>query len=222
MQITAPQSEQELLQRCHNIAGLTLLELATKTGATLPKDLLHAKGWAGQLLETYLGATAGCKAEPDFLEIGIELKTIPVNADGSPRESTYVCHVPMKDHVGITWHESTVYKKLAKVLWIPIEAEPSIPLSHRKVGMPLLWQPSANQEAALRQDWEELMEIIALGKVESITAHHGVYLQIRPKAADSHVKTLGIGVEGEQIQTLPRGFYLRTVFTKQILNEHYF
>ena len=40
-------------------------------------------------------------------------------------------------------------------------------------------------EKILQQDWEELIETVSLGKVETLNAKLGVYLQIRPKAADS-------------------------------------
>jgi len=47
---------------------------------------------------------------------------------------------------------------------------------------PFLWSPTIVQEQQLRQDWEELMELIALGKIEQITARLGQYLQLRPQS----------------------------------------
>jgi DNA mismatch repair protein MutH len=61
------------------------------------------------------------------------------------------------------------------------------------------------------------MDMIATGELEQITAHQGQYLQIRPKAANTKTLRNGINDEGEEILTLPRGFYLRTSFTKQLL-----
>ena len=55
----------------------------------------HAKGWAGQLIELYLGATAGSKQQQDFPTLGVELKTIPVSPDAKPLETTYVCITPL-------------------------------------------------------------------------------------------------------------------------------
>jgi len=57
-------------------------------------------------------------------------------------------------------------------------------------------------------------------RTEQNTAHHGQYLQILPKASNSKSLCKGINSEGEEILTLPRGFYLRTILTKQILNQH--
>jgi DNA mismatch repair protein MutH len=219
--ILPPKNEAELLERATQLAGLSLAQIAKTYSYKLPKNLLHAKGFVGQLLEQVLGATAGVKSQPDFEALAVELKSIPIDNNGKPSESTYVCTVPMLSHVGLRWHESVVYKKLAHVLWIPIQSDDNIPIPERKIGMPLLWRLPQAYENTLKQDWEELMEFICLGKVESITAYQGVYLQIRPKAADSRALREAIGKNGEKIKTLPRGFYLRANFTRLILDQHY-
>ena len=63
------------------------------------------------------------------------------------------------------------------------------------------------------------MELVALGQIESITAHHGQVLQLRPKAANGRALTCAIGRQGQLIQTRPRGFYLRATFTQQLLHQ---
>ncbi len=217
-----PRSEDELLARATEIAGATLAALAERQAAAVPADNRRAKGWAGQLIEACLGASAGSRSEPDFQLIGVELKTIPVSAGGEPRESTYVCSVPLAgDAASGGWQGSNVQRKLARVLWMPIVADPSTAPGDRVLGWPLLWSPSPQEESALRIDWQELMDMVCLGELESISAHHGTCLQIRPKAADSRARRWGIGESGEQVRTLPRGFYLRPSFTRAILARHY-
>lgn len=222
MTVTAPPgSEDELLARSRAMAGLTLGQLAERRGQRAPDDLRRAKGWAGQLIEASLGADAASLSEPDFQALGVELKTLPVNRQGQPRESTYVCVVPLDAPGGVTWESSCVWRKLRRVLWVPVEADPDIPLAQRRIGTALLWSPLPEQEAALRTDWEELMDMVCLGELEKITARHGVHLQIRPKAADSRALCWATGESGERILTLPRGFYLRPAFTAAILRRHY-
>ena len=214
-----PQSETELLTRARMLAGETLATLARKAEVAMPKDLRHAKGWVGQLLEWHLGATAGSKPEQDFQELGIELKTLPIDQAGKPLESTFVCVTPLLGITGIRWEQSNVRNKLSRVLWIPVEGSRDIPLAARRIATPFIWSPDVAQEAQLRQDWEELMELVALGRIESITAHHGEVLQLRPKAANGQALTSAIGRQGQLIQTRPRGFYLRTLFTQQLLQQ---
>ena len=215
--ILPPKTEQELIDRCQNLAGKTLGMIALELGISVPNDLNHHKGWVGNLLEQYLGADAGNKAEPDFVGLGIEMKTLPLNAQGQPKESTYVCTVSMQQTGELSWQDSWVRRKLAHVLWVPVEAETTIRIADRYVGSPWLWQPSQQQSVVLQADWEELMDRIVLGEQSEITAKEGEYLQIRPKAASSKVLVNGVSSLGASEKINPKGFYLRAVFTRQLL-----
>lgn len=216
-----PTSEEELLERCRAIAGLSLQQLAARHGIEVPENLRRQKGWVGQLVELALGADAQSLAEPDFRAIGVELKTLPVDASGRPRESTYVCTVPLEEGLEANWESSWIRRKLARVLWLPVEAEPSIPLGQRRIGSALLWSPDAEESDLLRRDWEELGEMILSGELEQISARMGSVLQIRPKAANARVRTRSVGADGEAIITNPRGYYLRPAFTRRLLQRHF-
>lgn len=213
-----PQTLEQLLSQAQSIAGLTFGELADELHILVPPDLKRDKGWGGMLLERALGATAGSKAEQDFSHLGVELKTLPINAEGYPLETTFVSLAPLVQNSGVKWENSHVRHKLSCVLWMPIEGSRHIPLRERHIGTPILWKPTAEQERQLKQDWEELMDLIVLGKLEKITARIGEVMQLRPKGANSRAVTKGIGKNGEIIDTLPLGFYLRKEFTAQILN----
>jgi DNA mismatch repair protein MutH len=77
----------------------------------------------------------------------------------------------------------------------------------------------ASLDAALAADYDEIMGLVGIGRIEDVTAHLGEHLQIRPKARDGSARTLTFGREGEHISTVPRGFYLRTRFTEHVLNS---
>lgn len=216
-----PQSEQELYQRALALTGYTLGELARQASLTIPRNLKRHKGWVGLLLEHYLGASAGSKPEQDFPQINVELKTIPVSSQGKPLETTFVCVAPLTGNIGVCWKTSHVKYKLQRVLWVPVEGDRAIPLAERHIGTPLLWSPNQQEEQQLRCDWEELMDLIVLGKVETITARHGEVLQIRPKAANNRALTEAIGQQGQPITTLPRGFYLKKNFTAALLARYF-
>ena len=221
MSVQPPRSEEELLNRARLLAGLSFADLATKFNQPIPKDARHAKGWMGQLVEISLGATASSLAEPDFQLIGIELKTLPLTNNGKPKESTYVCTVPLTKLHEQQWSTSWLKKKLQRVLWLPIEADKKIPIAERHIGNAILWSPNDEELSQLQQDWEELMELVCLGKLDQITSHMGKYLQIRPKGANAKSLTTTLDEEGNIIKTLPRGFYLRPEFTQRIIQSHY-
>ncbi|WP_192506787.1 DNA mismatch repair endonuclease MutH [Pseudoalteromonas aurantia] len=216
-----PATINELMQRVNDIAGITLGELAAQYQFKTPEHLLKEKGWPGQLLEYVLGASAGSKPVPDFELLGIELKSLPIGYNGKPLETTYVTTVPLTGLTGATFHDSNVKKKLAHVLWLPVLAERALQPIDRIIGSGFLWQPNTDQINQLQRDWEEQIELIALGKIEQISGHLGEVMQIRPKAANSKALTDVIGPHGKLTKTLPRGFYLKTKFTQQILTEHF-
>lgn len=206
-----------LMQRAQRLAGLSLGELAQLANIAVPADFRRHKGWSGQLIERWLGAEAGSKPEQDFAHLGIELKTLPLSHQLLPLETTYVCYAHLTGNQGISWETSNLYNKLRTVLWVPIQGERAIAPCDRVVGTAILWQPSTQQLAVLQQDWEEIMDMICLGKVEQIDAKIGQALQLRPKAANGKALTAAIGEDGQAIMTRPRGFYLRKSFTQQIL-----
>ena len=217
----APGSEVELLARADALAGRVLGEVAAEYALAVPATIRRGKGWTGIVIEHALGADAGSRPEPDFRLICVELKTIPIGPNRRPLESTYVCTVPLAGGAAPNWRDSNVRRKLARVLWVPFEGDRSIALPDRRIGAPLLWSPSRDEELALAGDWETLMDRIMLGRVEEISAREGECLQIRPKAANAAARRLAIGASGAREPTLPRGFYLRASFTAAILEQHY-
>jgi DNA mismatch repair protein MutH len=219
--VTPPATELELMTRAQALAGMTLSELAQRCELPVPPDLRRAKGFVGGLVERLLGASAGSRAVPDFPELEIELKTLPVDRAGAPLESTFVCTIPLMEIGDVEWASSRVRRKLSHVLWMPVQGDRDIPVGERRLGQPLMYRLTEEDEAQLRSDWEELAGLIGRGHVESLTGHLGRFLQIRPKAAHSRARRLGFDADGVPFAALPRGFYLRASFTGALLKRHF-
>jgi DNA mismatch repair protein MutH len=148
--IAPPESEAELLSRVWDLAGLTLGELGARVDVEVPDESVRGKGVAGQILEKALGATAASRAEPDFVRLGIELKTIPLDAAGKPKESTFVCSISLSAMADTDWEQSVVLKKLSKVLFVPVEAASETPLRDRRIGRAYLWEPTCRDDRPRR------------------------------------------------------------------------
>ena len=215
MAVPPPRDERELLRRALDLEGRTLADIATEVGAPIPASGVRAKGKVGELIERALGARAGTASVPDFTHLGIELKTIPVDDAGRVQESTFVCRVSLHDADRAEWDTSPARAKLACVLWVPVVVPRDG--SPPRVGRSMLWRPTADEEAMLRADFEEIMGTIGVGGIEGVTAHAGEALQLRPKASSGRARTWAFGAEGERIATVPRGFYLRARFTARIV-----
>lgn len=217
--IPPPRDEAELLARARALGGRSVAEIASALGAVAGGDPVRTKGSAGAILERALGASGGSSRVHDFPHLGVELKTIPVDARGVPIESTYVCTLSLADAESQEWATSWVRAKLGRVLFVPLVGEAEIAWPDRVVGAPVLWSPTPEQEQVLQADFDEVVGLIGVGRIEEVTAHLGRWLQVRPKAAHGRVRTLAFGAEGEAIATVPRGFYLRARFTGAVLAD---
>lgn len=202
-----PQTEEQLMHRVNTICGMTINELANQLRIPIPNDFKRAKGFAGQIIELALGATAGSKPIQDFPNLGIELKTIPINKYGLPSETTHVCIIQQDKICGQCFENSNFLNKIKKVLWLPIEGDKDINYSERHIGQGFLWTLKGEEYNNLKTDWEEIMEEISVNGIEQISAKLGVYMQVRPAGKINNVKQYG--------------FYLRKEFTTPIIQKFF-
>ncbi len=210
-----PRSEELLLSRARALAGHPLGTIARNHAMPVPATLHRAKGWTGVLIERALGATATSRAMPDFPHLGVELKTIPVDDRGRPRQSTYVCTAPLSTADLGSWSDSWVRRKLSRVLWVPIVGDGAP--GERRVGTAFLWTPSPEESRQLEADWSEFNALVALGDLSRIDGKLGKALQVRPKAADAGARTWALDDRAAWVRDHPRGFYLRPSFTAAVV-----
>ncbi|MFO0692691.1 MAG: DNA mismatch repair protein MutH [Polyangiales bacterium] len=216
--VAEPRSEEELHRRARALAGRTIGEVAAELGLALPIDTTRGKGFVGSMVERALGATAGSRSLPDFPALGVELKTIPVDPSGAPKESTFVCSIPLPSIAEVDFEHSTVAKKLERVLFVLVEAK-GAELASRRIGTSFFWTPDETERRILADDYDALARLLAEGAFDRITAHLGVALQVRPKAANASIRRRGVAWDGSLEWTLPRGFYLRSRFTGRVIRR---
>src|SRR5450432_4910667 len=144
-----------LLAHARALVGVELGELADGLGLPVPAGLVRTKGWSGQVLEHELGVALGGARGPDFAALGVELKTVPVTPTLVPLESTAVCQIDPIAIAAESWDTSYVREKLARVLFVAL-AVPAAARSvgERRVAAVRLWSPDAEEERALRDDFE--------------------------------------------------------------------
>ena len=219
--VSPPQNFEELISYLNAINGKSLDELSKKVGLKLPSSTLHGKGFAGELIELCIGASAGNAAIPDFPNLWLELKTIPVGEDLKPLESTFISYAPLTNIRNLTFEESSLFAKISRVLFVIVLAPRNLEISKRKVLGYFFWQPSSTELALIKEDFNELMEMVKIGNVEKISAKIGTVIQMRPKCANGKQTTDCIGPDGNFIKTRPRGFYMRRCFTQKLLERYW-
>lgn len=125
----APRTEAELEARARDLAGLTVRELAERMGLTLPPSSARGKGFAGTLAELALGADAGNRSEPDFIELRVELKTIPLDSRGRP--SRRPSSAPSRSPTSSSSNSKTLpcITSSAASSFCPSKGRPSLPIA---------------------------------------------------------------------------------------------
>ncbi len=218
--ITPPQNFDELIANLNFIVGKSLTELAEFARLPVPIDTLHGKGFTGELIEQCLGASAANQSIPDFPELGLELKSIPVDDNLCPLESTFLCYAPLTGIRHYSFETSPLYSKITRVLFVLIRASRELDFDERVVLGYFFYTPTEEELNIVRNDFNELYELVKTGNVEKINARIGQIIQMRPKGANGKVLTECIGPNGEIIKTRPRGFYMRRAFTQKLIKQN--
>ena len=96
---------------------------------------------------------------------------------------------------------------------------PKVRYEERYIAGFHFWSPSSEDKTVIKNDYDELMEMVATGRIDDITARLGTIMQLRPKAADGKALTDCPGPDGEIIKVRPRGFYMRRSFMLELLSR---
>jgi len=216
-----PPDEHALFSRARAFEGARLVDVARALALDFSDDERAGrapipKGKVGELVERALGLARSHAAAPDLASMGIEVKTLPVDAGGRVHESTYVCRLGQEDVRDAPWARSRARKKLARVLFVLVEPA-ALALAERRIGRALLWSPDADEDAILEADYEDHRDLVVRGLVDLVSASRGHALQVRPKARDAATRGRGFDDDGERVRVAPRGFYLRPTFTARVL-----
>jgi DNA mismatch repair protein MutH len=198
---------------------VTVAELADGLGLPVPAGRLRSKGWSGQIIERELGAGDGHGRGQDFAALGIELKTVPVNQELVPLESTAVCQIDPIVIAGESWETSYLRQKLSQVLWVALRVSSrEASVGDRQVVAVRLWTPAPEEQALLAADFELFVrDFFRRGRGAEITGHQGQVLQVRPKGRNAADLRRAFGPTGEPTTIGKCGFYLRPAFVASIL-----
>lgn len=195
--------------------GQRMCEIAQIKGFALK----NRKGDIGQIVEQLFGVKPSSYAGPDLPELGIEIKTLPVNLCGAVIENTYVNKIslPFRE---TDFEHSCLWQKIKKIIFVPVIGDKQDKLENRRLGQPFIWEASGGEFRQLKQDWLDLTQYLRLGMWTLINSKLGEILHIRPKAA--HGRDLStFDALGQEHCILPMGFYLRKSFTQLLIEKNY-
>lgn len=196
---------QEALKRITVLKGQDLRPLADRLGVTVKKDGKPNKGWAGHVIERYLGLPLNSAQSPNFGSW--ELKVVPLRhlKDGSLtiKETMAVTMIDPYEVVAKPFEDSHLFNKLQKILIVSriFENKEETSAILHNVAEFDLDDPEIFRQ--VKADYDLVRETIRTKGFSSLTGKMGVLIQPRTKGP-GHGST-------------SRAFYARTGFVKKLL-----
>lgn len=201
-------SAEEVLERALRLSGCRVGNLQQKHPLQEKQvNLLTNKGGLGQVIEQTIYPSNLNLPGPDIPSLGLEIKSLPVSAQGRPLSSLFVCVAPRCEPPD--FEASLPASKLRHVLFVPYHQAPGVLLKDAQIGSAFLWRPTNLLWQALRSDWEELSLALRLGEQRELSAHYGTLLQIRPKARNNQDCRAFLSSDGYNVEAKRCGYYLR-------------
>lgn len=212
-------TEAELLNKAQSLKGKTISDLLEGN------DIIKGKGAIGNLIEEYgFGLPNNNDAEPDFKNLGIELKVFPLKklskGQLTAKERTKICSINYKGLIKENWPDSHARNKLKKILFVFYLYDKSFPVKSKILDF-LLFELEKSNEPLLKEDWEITKNEVSQGRAHLLSESQNKVLA----ASRSGAGKLPENQWPEQpIQTLSvrarqRAFSLKPSFTKTLWFE---
>jgi len=204
--ITQSLNRKEALRLISLLAGKDLRLMADQFGVPVWKDGRKNKGWAGLVIEQYLGLPQNSRQAPDFGDW--ELKVVPLRRDAGGnlrvKESMAITMIEPAEVLANRFEDSHLYDKLRSMIVVSriYEGPQEIRSLLHSAAEFDLDNPRIQQQ--VKADYETIRARIRANGIESLTGEFGKLVQARTKGA-GHGST-------------SRAFYARPVFVAHILN----
>jgi DNA mismatch repair protein MutH len=196
----------EAVRRINLLAGKDLRPMADEYKIPVWKNGRENKGWAGLVIERYLGLPQNSRQEPDFGDW--ELKVVPLRKDASGKlrvkESMAITMLEPAEVLSSPFEHSHLYDKLRSevvVSRIYEGREETHSILHAAAEFDLDNPKIRDQVAA---DYEAIRTQIRTRGIDSVTGDLGKLVQARTK--------------GRGHGSTSRAFYARPIFVAHILN----
>ena len=196
---------EEAVRRLKEIEGKDLRPLADSHGVTVWKGDRINKGWAGHVLESYLGLPINSSQRPDFGNW--ELKIVPLKCLSSGairvKETMAITMIDPTNVLETPFEESHLFAKLRRLIVCARMFESQSETRSRLVRVSTFDLSDMTIFSQVKADYELVRENIRSKGFSSLSGSMGVLVQPRTKGA-GHGST-------------SRAFYARVEFVQSLL-----
>ncbi|WP_404460858.1 Sau3AI family type II restriction endonuclease [Sutcliffiella horikoshii] len=213
----------ELMDKAYQAEGKTFGEIDS-TGRIIK---INSKGTLGHIIEeSFFGYSVNSIAEPDFAELGVELKVTPIkrNKNGtlSSKERLVLNIIDYMKEFELTFETSSFYTKANKMLIMLYQYEKEQSLGDYRILKVFLNEFSEEDLAIIQRDWEIIVTKIKNGEAHLISEADTMYLSACTKGAnkDTVRKQPFSPLRAKQRAFSLKASYMTGIIRKQLTPEH--
>jgi len=149
------------------------------------------KGVFGHVIEeSHFGYEINSNSEPDFKDLGIELKVTPIkqnrNGSYSAKERLVLNIINYMEEYDKTFETSSFWKKNQKLLLMFYKWLPKVEPRELKIVQSILYEYPEEDLIIIKRDWEKLSRYINEGKAHLLTEKEFEYLSPCTKGANKN------------------------------------
>jgi|1048.fasta_scaffold10235_2 DNA mismatch repair protein MutH len=183
-----PKDKASVLRHSKLLIGKTLRQAC---GAEIEQHNLGGKGNFGQILERYyFGYELNSNSEPDFKEIGLELKTTPLkrlrNDEFRSKERLVLNIINYLDLVKQQFETSDFWKKNSNLLLVFYLHEAELDILDYLIELVDEWEYPMVDLEIIKKDWELIKKKVAEGKAHELSEGDTFYLGACTKGANAN------------------------------------
>ncbi|MCL2525665.1 MAG: hypothetical protein FWE46_01225 [Coriobacteriia bacterium] len=187
------------------------------------------KGNLGQLIEErFFGYYRNSETEPDFPAAGVELKSTPYKMlkSGKPsaKERVVICMISYREPIARTLEDSSLWKKMEKILLVFYEHEDELRDNRLKQGIRNVWihTPTEKDLEIIRQDYEDISTMVRNGLAHMLREGDTLYLGACTKGSTlekSWKLQYYPSLDGKK-KARSRAFAFKSSYMKAVLKSH--
>jgi DNA mismatch repair protein MutH len=182
-----PKDKKSVLDYAKQLKGKTLREVCN---SDILKHKYSGKGNFGQVLEKfYFGYEPNSKAEPDFFEAGMELKSTPLkrlkNGEYRSKERLVLNIINYLEVVNQQFETSDFWKKNATLLLIFYLHQANYDLLDYVIKLVDAWNYPTTDLEIIKKDWRLINQKIEDGKAHELSEGDTFYLGACTKGANA-------------------------------------
>lgn len=180
---------QSIVEYAQILVGSTLRDKISDDVEDIDDPHRKRGSFGNALEEYYFMYMPNSISEPDFPEVGMELKATPLkrlkNGDTVSKERLVITMINYMDVINETFETSHLLDKADKILLIQYMYEPDVSPLDYVIEVAALWGLPKEDMPIFKQDWETVVNKVRAGKAHEISGSDTLYLEACTKASTS-------------------------------------